>query len=188
MSAEEKQEALVNMLKLPRMDTQDPNYRRSMYIRYADDFVYLLEGPIAEAKAIKSKIKEFLLKNTGLELNDEKTVISPIREGFDFLGANIKTLKHADYRMKTRTTKGNTITMRANVRARVNMPTKKIIEKLIKAGLAHRSHEGNISARPMTGLVNLDHATILQFYNSKIHGLINYYSFAANRIEIQNII
>lgn len=170
------------------MDTQDPNYRRSMYIRYADDFVFLLEGPMAEAKEIKEKIKGFLNEHTGLELNDDKTLITPTKKGFDFLGAKIKTLKRVGYRMKTRTVKGKSITMRANVRARVNAPLTNIIEKLVKNRIAHRSGDGVLLAKPQTGLVNLDHSTILQFYNYKIHGLINYYSFAANRVGLQNVI
>ena len=184
----EKAEALVNMRKVPRMDLQDPNYRRSMYIRYADDFVYLLEGPKVEAMTIKEMVKTFLKDNTGLELNDEKTIISNIREGFHFLGAYIKTSKHVDFRMKTRTVKGTPITMRANVRANVNMPTKLLIEKLIKSGFARRNNLGQLLASPKTDLINLDHSTIIQFYNSKIYGLLNYYIFARNRIETQNLI
>ena len=53
---------------------------------------------------------------------------------------------------------------------------------------ARRNHVGKILAAPQTSLVNLDHSTILQFFNSKIQGILNYYTFAANRIEIQNLI
>jgi hypothetical protein len=180
---EEKELALW---MIPRMDNKDPGYRRSMYIRYADDFVFLFEGPFSECKIIKEKIKSLLITHLGLELNDEKTVITHINEGFHFLGAIVKNLRHLDFRMKTRTVKG--IPMRANVRASINMPTKIRIEKLIKSNFARRNHEGVILAKPQTGLVNLDHATIVQFYNSKIYGILNYYSFAANRIEIQNLI
>lgn len=185
---QEKKEALKLMRRIPRMDTNDPDYRRSMYIRYADDFVFLFEGPKKEALIIKEKIKDFLQKNTGLELNMDKTVISHINEGFHFLGAYIKTLANVDYRMKTKTSKGTTITMRANVRTRVNMPTEKLIIKLNKAGFVRKDQFGKVVANPITSMVNLDHATIIQFFNSKIYGLINYYSFAANRIEIQNLI
>jgi group II intron reverse transcriptase/maturase len=185
---EEKELALKKMLMIPRMDNKDPGYRRSMYIRYADDFVFLFEGPISECKVIKEKIKSFLITQLGLELNDEKTVITHINEGFNFLGAIVKNLRHVDFRMKTRTVKGTPITMRANVRARINMPTKIMIEKLIKSKFARINHEGLILAKPQTGLINLDHATIVQFYNSKVHGILNYYSFAANRIEIHNLI
>ena len=159
-----------------------------MYIRYADDFVYLLEGPKEEALIIKEKIKSFLRDKIGLELKDQKTLITHITEGFNFLGAYIKMPKRVWFMMKNKTTTGKEITMRASVRASVCMPTKSLIEKLIKAGFAHRNHLNVMSAKPKTELVNLDHCTIIQFYNSKIHGLINYYSFACNRIETQNLI
>lgn len=185
---EERENALKMMLMTPRMDSQDPNYRRSMYIRYADDFIYLFEGPIAEAKDIKENIKNALLKLTGLELNEDKTLITHLDHGFHFLGAYIKGRRRVGYMMKTTTTKGSIIRMRANVRARINMPTAKLIEKLILNGFARRNHQGQVLARPLTKMVNLDHSTIIQFYNSKVHGFLNYYTFAANRIETQNLI
>ena len=185
---EEKKTALEQMYKTPSTDVNDPNFRRIMYIRYADDFVILFEGPISEAKDIKTLVKDFLAEHTGLELNEEKTIVTNIKKGFNFLGAYIKNLRRVDYRMRTRTVKGTPITMRANVRARVNMPTRLLVEKLIKAGFAKRNHQKQIIAAPQTKYINLDHATIIQHYNSKIHGILNYYSFAANRIEIQNLI
>lgn len=194
-SEEERKTALKMKLKTPRMDNydhhqhHDPEFRRSMYIRFAYDFVFLLEGPRSEAVSIKEEIKSVLKEKTGLELNDEKTLITPIKDGFHFLGAHIKTLRHVDFRMKRKTVKGKSITMRANVRARVNIPpTKRITDKLIKTKFARRSKHGLILARPVTKKVNLDHSTIIQNYNSKIHGLLNYYSFAANRVKLQNII
>lgn len=185
---QEKDLALKSMLQLPRMVINDPNYRRSMYIRYADDFVYLFEGPKSEATIIKEKIKVAMKTLTGLDLSDEKTEITEAVKGFHFLGAYIKTLRRVGFMMKTTTTKGKKISMRANLRARVNMPTKKLVEKLIRNKFAKRNHKGLVIGRPMTNMVNLDHYTILQFYNSKIMDLINYYTFAANRIETQNLI
>lgn len=183
---EDKAIALVRIT--PRMDTMDPGYRRSMYIRYADDFVILFEGPKSEALNIRDKVKDFLHNNVGLDLNMEKTIVSHMNEGFNFLGAYIKTLKNVDFRMKTKTTNGTPITMRANVRARVNMPTENLVEKFNKAGFVRNDAYGKVVAKPMTSMVNLDHATIIQFFNSKINGLVNYYTFAANRIETQNLI
>lgn len=185
---EDKAIALERLRITPRMDTMDPGYRRSMYIRYADDFVILFEGPKSEALNIRDKVKDFLHNNVGLDLNMEKTIVSHMNEGFNFLGAYIKTLKNVDFRMKTKTTNGTPITMRANVRARVNMPTENLVEKFNKAGFVTNDAYGKVVAKPMTSMVNLDHATIIQFFNSKINGLVNYYTFAANRIETQNLI
>lgn len=184
---EDKAIALERLRISPRMDTKEPGYRRSMYIRYADDFVILFLGPKSEALNIRDKVKDFLHNNVGLDLNMEKTIVSHMNEGFNFLGAYIKTLKNVDFRMKTKTTNG-TVTMRANVRARVNMPTENLIAKFNKAGFVRNDAYGKVVAKAMTSMVNLDHATIIQFFNSKINGLVNYYTFAANRIETQNLI
>lgn len=186
----EREQALKAMRTIPRNDPQDPEFRRCMYERYADDFVILLEGTKAECYAIKESIKAFLRETTGLELNDEKTIVSNVNEGFDFLGANIKSLKNLGsnaYRMSTTTKTGQKISMRSNVRARVNMPTQKVLQKLMKAGFAGFDSRKNIVAKPMTAMVNMDHYTILQFYQSKINGLLSYYSFAGNRAKLHNL-
>lgn len=169
------------------MDTADPNYRRAMFVRYADDFVFLLEGPKEGAGKIKELIKIFLMEELGLELNAQKTVITHIGEGFQFLGANVKSLPHTGFRART-SKHGSNITMRAHVRARVNAPTKTLMEKLIKAGFAKRDSNKLITAKPMTSMVNHDHSTIIQFYNTKISGILNYYSFASNRSELHNVV
>lgn len=188
VTLEDKLAALKQMKLIPRMCTNDPNFRRSMFIRYADDFVYLFEGPHSEALEIKGRVKKFLSDEIGLTLNDEKTIVTHITKGFHFLGAFIKGLRHTGFMMRTKTSHGATISMRASARARVNMPTQIMIEKLMKNKLVKKTHEGKILARPATKMVNLDHATIIQFYNAKIHGIINYYSFAGNRVKILNLV
>jgi hypothetical protein len=183
----QRDEALKQMLMTPRIDPHDPNYRR-LYIRYADDFVILIEGPKDDAYEIRNKVKECLINSCGLELNEEKTVITHINEGFNFLGAYVKGLPRVGYMMRTKTVKGDQIRMRANIRSRINAPTKKMLEKLLKGKIARRDNRNMITAQPLTALVNMDHATIIQYYNSKINGIINYYSFAGNRNECLNII
>jgi RNA-directed DNA polymerase len=59
-----------------------------LYVRYADDFVVLCNGTKAEAHAIKEELKE-LLCAMGLTLSEEKTKITHITEGFQFLGYQI---------------------------------------------------------------------------------------------------
>jgi RNA-directed DNA polymerase len=59
-----------------------------LYVRYADDFVVLHNGTKAEAHAVKEELKE-LLSTMGLTLSEEKTKVTHITEGFDFLGYRI---------------------------------------------------------------------------------------------------
>ena len=59
------------------------------FIRFADDFIVTGESPEQLEKGVKPIIKEFL-KERGLELSEEKTLITHINDGFDFLGVNIR--------------------------------------------------------------------------------------------------
>jgi RNA-directed DNA polymerase len=58
------------------------------FVRYADDFI-VTANTEEIAKEVKELIKDFL-KERGLELSDEKTVITHIDNGFDFLGWNFR--------------------------------------------------------------------------------------------------
>ena len=59
-------------------------------VRYADDFVVVSNGPIAEVKATKQAIQQFLENELHLTLSEEKTVITHVNDGFDFLGFHIQ--------------------------------------------------------------------------------------------------
>lgn len=72
---------------IPSVDTHDPNFRRLIYLRYADDFVVMVTGTSDEAMMIKNQIADILLKKCGLILHQEKTAITAIKDGFKFIGA-----------------------------------------------------------------------------------------------------
>jgi RNA-directed DNA polymerase len=58
-------------------------------VRYADDFVVVVAGTKAHAEALREEAAT-LLRQVGLHLSSEKTRISHVDEGFDFLGFRIK--------------------------------------------------------------------------------------------------
>ena len=58
-------------------------------LRYADDFLVLTNGPKAEAEALKEEFGDFL-HHLELTLSPEKTVITHVNDGFDFLGYHIQ--------------------------------------------------------------------------------------------------
>jgi RNA-directed DNA polymerase len=76
---------LSSSAKLWRRQKGKANY---LYVRYADDFVVLCNGTKAEAHAMKQELGE-LLSTMGLTLSEEKTKVTHITEGFDFLGYRI---------------------------------------------------------------------------------------------------
>jgi len=76
---------------LTTLDNLSEKYDRQYnpIVRYADDFVVTCKTE-AEAKNIKKEIAEMLHKEIGLTLNDEKTTITNIHQGFNFLGFNLR--------------------------------------------------------------------------------------------------
>ena len=74
-------------------------------VRYADDFVVVAKSK-EQAEAIKSHITGFLKTQTGLTLSDEKTQISEISKGFDFLGFNFRKYGEKD-KLLIQPSKGN---------------------------------------------------------------------------------
>jgi len=58
-------------------------------IRYADDFVVLVSGTQEDAIAEKSALAEHLRETTGLELSPEKTKVTAMTDGFEFLGFHV---------------------------------------------------------------------------------------------------
>ncbi len=66
------------------------------FIRYADDFVLLTESK--EDAEIAKKIIEKWLSERGLTLSHEKTRISHLKDGFDFLGWNFRKYKTTNRR------------------------------------------------------------------------------------------
>jgi group II intron reverse transcriptase/maturase len=57
-----------------------------MFTRYADDWVAVWNGSRERAEEIKGEIKTFLAEELKLRLSEEKTLITHVDDGFDFLG------------------------------------------------------------------------------------------------------
>ena len=59
------------------------------FVRYADDFIITGESPELLKNEVLPIVKAFLAER-GLQLSEEKTLITHIDDGFDFLGKNIR--------------------------------------------------------------------------------------------------
>src|SRR5215510_9465208 len=59
-----------------------------LYTRYADDWVVLCNGTKAQALDMKEELKQ-ILDQMGLKLSEEKTKVTHITEGFQFLGYTV---------------------------------------------------------------------------------------------------
>ena len=59
-------------------------------IRYADDFVVLVCGTEAQAQAERTALEAVLMDSMGLTLSPEKTRITALTRGFEFLGHRVR--------------------------------------------------------------------------------------------------
>ena len=173
---EERHKLIKQMRKLTKVDKNDPNFRRMMYIRYADDFLVLIIGTMKEAHEIKSEISRFLKESCGLELNMDKTIISNTKEPFDFLGGRCKKFIN----MEKLSSRKDGLKTRTIGRMLIDIPLDKVRKNLIKNRFARFNKHLRLLPKGRGDLVNLHHSEILRFYNARVHGLINYYSFARN--------
>ena len=64
-------------------------YDQINFVRYADDFIVTGKNPEILHDKVMPLIKDFLAER-GLQLSEEKTVVTHINNGFDFLGQNIR--------------------------------------------------------------------------------------------------
>jgi len=64
-------------------------YPKVNYVRYADDFIVTGRSKELLEQKVKPIIEDFM-KERGLTLSPEKTKITHINEGFDFLGQNVR--------------------------------------------------------------------------------------------------
>jgi group II intron reverse transcriptase/maturase len=149
---------------LPASDPMDPGYRRLKYTRYADDHILGFIGPKAEAEEIKAKLARFLRETLGLELNQQKTLITHARsQHARFLGYDITVQHSRDKITGGRRTVNGTIALR-------------VPRDVIKAQTARYRRRGKPSHRPR--LQNLDDYDIVRKYGAEYAGVVNYYLLA----------
>jgi group II intron reverse transcriptase/maturase len=149
---------------IPSGDPMDPGYRRLQYLRYADDHILGLIGSKAEAEQIKARLASFLRETLGLELNQDKTLITHARtRPARFLGYDI-IVQHCD----TKLTRGRRA---ANGKIALRVPP-----DVVKAQCARYRQHGKPWHR--SRLQNLPDYDIVRIYGAEYRGVVNYYLLA----------
>ena len=134
-------------------------------IRYADDMI--ITGKSKEI-AIKNQklLREFLIER-GLELNENKTLITHIKNGFDFLGFNIRRMKW-NARLNNNTDQETVLIIKPSVKGIkklkssinkiivMNKPIRKIISELNPILRGWGEHK-RISYHTQEVFISIDH-------------------------------
>ena len=169
----EARRLFLEMRALPSTDPMDPGYRRLKYIRYADDHILGFTGPKAEAGEIKARLAEFLRETLGLELNQQKTLITHARsQRARFLGYDI-TVQHSG----TKISNGR---RSANGKIALKVPP-----DVIRAQCARYRNHGKPWHR--SRLQNLDDYDIIRVYGAEYRGVVNYYLLAKDAWRLRTL-
>jgi RNA-directed DNA polymerase len=104
-----------------------------LYVRYADDFVVLCDGSKEQAEIMRQKLYQFLKVELKLELSMEKTTVTHISEGFEFLGFTID-----------RTIAGSG---KWAPRIRIPMRAMRKVQRKLREALAPCTHEDSVRSK-----------------------------------------
>ena len=93
----------------------------AILVRYADDWVILWNGTHQGALALRDEIRRFLWDELHLELSEEKTRVTHLTDGLDFLGFHIRYIisgaKGGKPWLRVTPTKGNVARFRRKIKA-----------------------------------------------------------------------
>ena len=105
-----------------------------VYARYADDFVILCNGTHEQALEMRKEVHDYLQKHLHLRLSLEKTKVTHLNDGFDFLGFRLqRSLGHA------------------GVVTRLTIPDKALTRHrtMLRTALGSDTHEDSIRSKLM---------------------------------------
>lgn len=157
----------------PARDMYDPTFRRLRYIRYADDFILSFMGPKAEAEEIKQRLRTFLHNELKLEMHPEKTLITHAHTEYArFLGYSVSIYQAND--KITRRRDNGMLTRSINGKVRLGVP-----HGLIDDHAKRYYQNGKVVSE--TVLLQSSVPTIIQTFQARYRGLVEYYKYAVDR-------
>jgi hypothetical protein len=166
------------VLSIQPAESQDPNYRRLYYTRYADDFLVGIIGCKADAVELKTWLEAYLKDELQLELSVEKTLITHSKKRVRFLGYDIQRDEGKRiYRFPTKQGMKTQRTMSHYLLLLI--PRDKTLAFAKKYGISNKWQ-----GKHRVQLLNLSELEILMIYNAEIRGFLGYYALADNLTDV----
>lgn len=159
-------------LRVPSRLINESGYRNCKYIRYADDFVVGVLGPRSTAVEIRDKIQVFLRDELKIQLNLEKSKITHISKGIDFLGY---TFSRRQLFVK-QSYSGRIVKRKMSVPT-LDVNMKRVVSRLAEANLC----DGSGNPTPAFRFLRLPQSETNMKANFILNGLSEWWSIAGNR-------
>jgi RNA-directed DNA polymerase len=98
-------------------------------VRYADDWLRLTSGGKEEAYRLRDEFQSFLAEELQLELSVEKTHVTHINDGFNFLGFHVRRYVSRDDRPKLLVTPSDKAQARLKAKIKEMTARKRFVDK-----------------------------------------------------------
>lgn len=161
------------LMQHPSLDQFDPDYRRLLYVRYADDFMVGVIGSKRDARNVMSDVRAFLKGRLRLDASEEKSGISAATEGTSFLSYTVKAVTTDRIQRIERKDSSRPMLRRDPSRTvQLHVPEHKL------AAFVERKRLGNYHTRrgePRNWTIHSSDLEILTSYNVTMRGLAEYY-------------
>lgn len=159
---------------LPSKDGLDPNFRRLLFCRYADDFLIGVIGSKADAREVMQAVTTFLRQHLRLDASPEKSKVSKASDGTVFLGYVVRTITGSRVR---RTRLGRRVVRSRDPADRVHLrvPHDRLVRFNQRKGYGDL---GRLKALHRRHLIDSSTLEIVLAYNAEMRGLANYYRLA----------
>jgi group II intron reverse transcriptase/maturase len=157
---------------IPSMDPMDPEYKKILFIRYADDWIIGIIGEKQDAIDIRTKIETYLEQHLKLTLSPEKTKITYLgKRTARFLGYELQsggTSKFSTSKTLYKRTVG--------FQPRIFMPISDIVSKMADNNFCTKIGIGTRKK----GWIHYPDNIIVQKFNYILRGYRNYYAPSDN--------
>jgi len=181
------------MKNLPSKDQANKTIK-TIYCRYADDWIIMGNFNLESANQIKLAIAKWLKDNLGLELSEKKTLVTNMRKspahflGFEIFANVEKQFKKTPYLINQKDSKGQYRLLTKQVLKRVTSERllvypdrQRLISRLNMKGYCSKTG----FPKSLPWLTPIEDFAIIKKYNGVIQGLANYYAeFISNPSDI----
>jgi group II intron reverse transcriptase/maturase len=160
-----------------RTPSRNPEDKKLVYCRYADDFLIGVSGSRKDCESIKAELKEFLTNGYHLELSDEKTRIAHTSKRVRFLGYDIAVRRSQKVKKRADGVKMRTL----NNSVELTVPLEdKIMKFLFSNGVIEQKKDGAIWPVCIPRMRYKSELEIVKRYDAQVRGICNFYCLAAN--------
>jgi group II intron reverse transcriptase/maturase len=186
MTAEAK-EVGKRMREIPSVDASDPYFIRIHYLRYADEWIIGVSGPLSIARNVHKEVSAFLRESLKLSFADEKEEIIHARTRWtEFLGTLLKMGRedgHASVMTQEQAHDGKVEQRSVGWQPVLYAPVEKLLKRLASKGFCDKQGK----PREKTGWIPLAPEQILRRYSAMLRGILNYYRFVDNFSALRKI-